>query len=46
VTGCRNAIARYHTNAIMTVQVLEELIQLAKHIRCGAAKGRRDWLER
>ena len=28
-----NAIARYHANAITTLQVLEELIQLAKDIR-------------
>ena len=33
------AIARYHANAITTVQVLEELIQLAKDIRAARARG-------
>jgi len=33
------AIARYHTNAITTVQVLEELIQLAKDIRTARERG-------
>jgi type I restriction enzyme R subunit len=33
------AIARYHANAITTAQVLEELIQLAKHIRAARARG-------
>jgi type I restriction enzyme, R subunit len=33
------AIARYHTNAITTVQVLEELIQLAKDIRSARQRG-------
>lgn len=33
------AIARYHTNAITTVQVLEELIQLAKDIRAARERG-------
>ncbi len=33
------AIARYHTNAITTVQVLEELIQLAKDIRAARQRG-------
>jgi type I restriction enzyme, R subunit len=33
------AIARYHTNAITTAQVLEELIQLAKDIRAARARG-------
>lgn len=33
------AIARYHANALTTVQVLEELIQLAKDIRAARAKG-------
>jgi type I restriction enzyme R subunit len=34
-----NAIARYHANAITTLQVLEELIQLAKDIRAARARG-------
>jgi type I restriction enzyme R subunit len=33
------AIARYHANALTTAQVLEELIQLAKDIRAGRARG-------
>jgi type I restriction enzyme R subunit len=33
------AIARYHTNAITAVQVIEELIQLAKDIRAARARG-------
>jgi type I restriction enzyme R subunit len=33
------AVARYHANAITTVQVLEELIQLAKDIRAARARG-------
>jgi type I restriction enzyme R subunit len=33
------AIARYHTNALTTAQVLEELIQLAKDIRAARARG-------
>jgi type I restriction enzyme, R subunit len=33
------AIARYHTNAISTVQVLETLIQLAKDIRAARERG-------
>ena len=33
------AIARYHTNAITTAQVIEELIQLAKDIRAARARG-------
>jgi type I restriction enzyme R subunit len=33
------AIARYHSNAVTTVQVLEELIQLAKDIRAARARG-------
>jgi type I restriction enzyme R subunit len=33
------AIARYHANAITTVQVLEELIQLAKDIRTARERG-------
>jgi len=34
-----NAIARYHANAVTTVQVLEELIQIAKDIRAARARG-------
>jgi type I restriction enzyme R subunit len=33
------AIARYHANAITTVQVIEELIQLAKDIQAARARG-------
>jgi type I restriction enzyme R subunit len=33
------AVARYHANAITTVQVLEELIQLAKDIRAARQRG-------
>lgn len=33
------AIARYHSNALTTAQVLEELIQLAKDIRAARARG-------
>jgi type I restriction enzyme, R subunit len=33
------AIARYHTNAVTTVEVLEELIQLAKDIRAARQRG-------
>ncbi|MBB4267975.1 type I restriction endonuclease subunit R [Roseospira visakhapatnamensis] len=33
------AIARYHANAISTVEVLEELIKLAKDIRAARARG-------
>ena len=35
----QDAIARYHANAITTVQVLEELIQLAKDIRAARERG-------
>ena len=35
------AIARYHTNAITTAQVLEELIQLAKDFERRALAARR-----
>jgi type I restriction enzyme, R subunit len=34
-----DAIARYHTNALTTAQVLEELIGLAKDIRAKRARG-------
>jgi type I restriction enzyme R subunit len=33
------AIAPYHPNAITTLQVLEELIQLAKDIRAARQRG-------
>jgi hypothetical protein len=33
------AIARYHTNALTTAQVLEELIHLAKDIRAARLRG-------
>jgi type I restriction enzyme, R subunit len=33
------AIARYHSNAITTAQVVEELIQLAKDIRAARSRG-------
>lgn len=33
------AIARYHTNAISTVEVLQELIELAKEIRAARQRG-------
>jgi type I restriction enzyme, R subunit len=33
------AISRYHANALTTVQVLEELIKLAKDIRAARARG-------
>jgi type I restriction enzyme R subunit len=33
------AIVRYHANAITTVQVLEELIQLARDIRAARSRG-------
>jgi type I restriction enzyme R subunit len=35
----QDAIARYHANPITTVQVLEELIQLAKDIRQARQRG-------
>ncbi len=38
------AIARYHANAISTVQVLEELVQLAKDIRAARARGEEEGL--
>jgi type I restriction enzyme R subunit len=39
-----DAIARYHNNAITTVQVLEDLIQLAKDIRAARQRGEEDGL--
>lgn len=38
------AIARYHTNAISTVEVLQTLIELAKEIREKLARGEEDGL--
>jgi type I restriction enzyme R subunit len=37
--GLEAAIARYHADALITAQVLEELIQLAKDIRAARARG-------
>jgi type I restriction enzyme R subunit len=37
-----SAIARYHTNAISTVEVLQELINLAKEIRQSRERGKED----
>ena len=39
VTDHRAVPLRYHTNAITTAQVLEELIKLAKDIRAARARG-------
>lgn len=39
-----NAIARYHANAISTVEVLQELIELAKEIRAARARGEEEGL--
>ncbi len=38
------AIARYHTNAITTAEVLQELIELAKDIRSAHQRGEEDGL--
>jgi type I restriction enzyme R subunit len=38
------AIARYHTNAISTVEVLQELIDLAKEVRAARRRGEDDGL--
>lgn len=38
------AIARYHTNAISTVEVLQELIELAKEVRAARRRGEDDGL--
>ncbi len=38
------AIARYHTNAISTVEVLQELINLARDIRAARARGEEEGL--
>lgn len=38
------AIARYHTNAISTVEVLQELINLAKEVRAAHKRGQEEGL--
>lgn len=38
------AIARYHTNAISTVEVLQELIDLAKKVRAARQRGENEGL--
>jgi type I restriction enzyme, R subunit len=38
------AIARYHTNAISTVEVLQELIQIAKDVRAARDRGEEEGL--
>jgi type I restriction enzyme, R subunit len=38
------AIARYHTNAISTVEVLQELIELAKEVRAAQRRGQDEGL--
>jgi type I restriction enzyme, R subunit len=39
-----SAIARYHTNAVSTVEVLQELIALAKDVRAARQRGQEDGL--
>ena len=39
-----DAIARYHTNAITTAQVIQELIDLAKDIRAARMRGEEEGL--
>ena len=39
-----DAIARYHTNAITTAQVIQELIDLAKEIRAARMRGEEEGL--
>jgi type I restriction enzyme R subunit len=39
-----NAVARYHSNAITTAEVLQELIELAKQIREARARGEEEGL--
>jgi type I restriction enzyme, R subunit len=39
-----DAIARYHTNAISTVEVIQELIQMAKELKDRAARAEEDGL--
>ncbi|MFX8381737.1 type I restriction enzyme endonuclease domain-containing protein, partial [Acinetobacter baumannii] len=38
------AIARYHTNAISTVEVLQELIALAREVRSARRRGEEEGL--
>jgi type I restriction enzyme R subunit len=38
------AIARYHTNAVSTVEVLQELIELAKEVRAARRRGEEEGL--
>lgn len=38
------AIARYHSNAISTVEVLQELIEIAKELRAAQARGEEEGL--
>lgn len=38
------AIARYHTNAISTVEVLQELIELAREVRAARQRGQEEGL--
>ena len=38
------AIARYHTNAVSTVEVLQELIELAKEVRAARKRGQDEGL--
>jgi type I restriction enzyme R subunit len=40
------AIARYHTNAVSTVEVLQELIDLAKEVRAARKRGEEEGLSR
>jgi type I restriction enzyme, R subunit len=40
----QEAVARYHTNAISTVEVLQELIELAKDIRVARQRGEEEGL--
>jgi type I restriction enzyme R subunit len=39
-----SAIARYHTNAVSTVEVLQELIDLAKEVRAARRRGEEEGL--
>ncbi len=39
VMVAENAVARYHSNAITTAEVLQELIEIARQIRAARAKG-------
>ena len=39
-----DAIARYHTNAVSTVEVLQTLVELAKEIRANQARGEAEGL--